>query len=108
MSERHGYESAGGGHARAHCGEQDEPENVLDPPERSPLAGEPEWPLPGGGQLHNTGSWVFSPAFQIPDSSHNPYWPGVVTWVEESGPPRRVQVLADRAPAEMAALVGRA
>lgn len=72
-----------------------------------PLAGEPEWALPGGGQLHNTGSWVFSPAFQIPDDPHNPYWPGVVTWVEESGPPRRVQVLADRSPKEMAALVDR-
>jgi hypothetical protein len=72
-----------------------------------PLAGEAEWRLPGGGQLHNTGSWVFSPAFQIPDDPANTYWPGVVTWVEETGPPRRVQALADRSPAEMKAMIGR-
>src|SRR5205085_4026862 len=24
-----------------------------------PLAGEAEWEMPGGGRLHNTGSWVF-------------------------------------------------
>ncbi len=69
-----------------------------------PLEGEAEWALPGGGSLHNTGSWVVSPAFGIPDGRTNPYWPGTVTWVEESGPPRRVRVLR---PAEMAALLER-
>lgn len=72
-----------------------------------PLPGEPEWALPGGGQLHNTGSWVFSPAFQIPDDPHNPYWPGVVTWIEDDGPPRQVRVLEDRTQAKMKALMGR-
>jgi predicted phosphodiesterase len=72
-----------------------------------PLAGE-AWPLPGGGSLHNTGNWVFAPAFQIPDDAHNPYWPGTVTWIEESGPPRRVSVLRDRTHDEMAALLARA
>lgn len=72
-----------------------------------PLEGEAEWALPGGGSLHNTGSWVVSPAFGIPDGRANPYWPGTVTWVEESGPPRRVRVLDDRPPAEMAALLAR-
>jgi hypothetical protein len=72
-----------------------------------PFEGEDEWRLPGGGQLHNTGCWVFSPAFQVPDDPTNPYWPGTVTWVEESGPPRRVRVLADRSQAEMKALMGR-
>jgi metallophosphoesterase superfamily enzyme len=66
-----------------------------------PLAGEAEWALPGGGSLHNTGSWVVSPAFGTPDGPTNPYWPGTVTWVEESGPPRRVRVLEDHSPAEM-------
>ena len=72
-----------------------------------PLEGEAEWALPGGGSLHNTGSWVVSPAFGIPDGSVNPYWPGTVTWVEESGPPRRTRVLEDHPPAEIAALIDR-
>jgi hypothetical protein len=71
-----------------------------------PTGGEAEWPLAAGGHLHNTGSWVFSPAFQIPDDPHNPYWPGTVTWVEESGPPWRTQVLLDRSHDEMAELIG--
>jgi Calcineurin-like phosphoesterase len=70
-----------------------------------PFAGEAEWKLPGGGSLHNTGNWVVAPAFGIPDGPANPYWPGTVTWVEESGPPRRVRVLEDRPPAEMMALL---
>jgi 3',5'-cyclic AMP phosphodiesterase CpdA len=73
-----------------------------------PTDEEAEWPLAGGGRLHNTGSWVFSPAFQIPDDPHNPYWPGTVTWVEDSGPPRRAQLLLDHSPDEMAELTGRA
>jgi 3',5'-cyclic AMP phosphodiesterase CpdA len=72
-----------------------------------PLANEAEWPLAGGGHLHNTGNWVFAPAFQVPDDPHNPYWPGTVTWVEESGAPRRVQVLVDRSHDQMVALTER-
>jgi hypothetical protein len=73
-----------------------------------PTAAEAEWPLPGGGQLHNTGSWVFSSVFHHPGTPPGPYWPGTVTWVEESGPPRRTQLLLDRSHADIAALVGRA
>lgn len=73
-----------------------------------PTADEAEWPLAGGGRLHNTGSWVFSPAFQIPDDPHNPYWPGTVTWVENDGPPRRAQLLLDHSHDEMAELISRA
>ncbi len=69
-----------------------------------PGADEPEWPLPGGGRLHNTGSWVFSSAFHHPGRPPNSYWPGTVTWVEDEGPPRRVQVLAERPHEEIAAL----
>jgi UDP-2,3-diacylglucosamine pyrophosphatase LpxH len=71
-----------------------------------PREEEDEWPLAGGGRLHNTGSWVFSPAFQIPDDPHNPYWPGTVTWVEASGAPRRVQLLLDHSHDQMAELIG--
>ena len=46
-----------------------------------PGEGEGEWPLPGGGRLHNTGSWVFATAFHHPGTPPSPYWPGTVTWV---------------------------
>lgn len=69
-----------------------------------PRPDEPEWELPGGGRLHNTGSWVFSSAFHHPGRPPNSYWPGTVTWVEDEGPPRRVQLLAERPHEEIAAV----
>ena len=70
-----------------------------------PVASEAEWPLPGGGRLHNTGSWVFSSAFHHPGKPPNSYWPGTVTWVEDEGPPRRVQLLLERSHADLLELV---
>jgi predicted phosphodiesterase len=61
-----------------------------------PNEGEGVWELGGGGRLHNTGSWVFASAFHHPGTPPGPYWPGTVTWVEEVGPPVRVQLLLDR------------
>jgi UDP-2,3-diacylglucosamine pyrophosphatase LpxH len=58
-----------------------------------PADDEQPWRIPGGGLLHNTGSWVFADAFHHPGSPPGPYWPGVVTWVEDSGPPQRVRLL---------------
>jgi Calcineurin-like phosphoesterase len=60
-----------------------------------PGEAEAEWPLPGGGRLHNTGSWVYADAFHHPGRPPGPYWPGTVTWVEDEGPPRRVRLLHD-------------
>jgi len=60
-----------------------------------PLPHEPEWALPRGGRLHNTGSWVFATTFHHPGRPPSPYWPGTVTWVEDDQPPRRVQLLLD-------------
>jgi hypothetical protein len=77
-----------------------------------PAEGEAEWPLPGGGRLHNTGSWVYADAFHHPGRPPGPYWPGTVTWVEDEGPPRRVRLLDGipreelRAAVERLALVG--
>ncbi|HEY0277472.1 MAG TPA: metallophosphoesterase [Solirubrobacterales bacterium] len=71
-------------------------------PEESP------WRLPGGGELHNTGNWVFSTPLHNPGEPPNSYWPGTVTWVEDSGPPRRVELLRDRTHHEMVELLGRA
>ena len=72
-----------------------------------PTAAEAEWPLPGGGRLHNSGSWVFASVFHHPGTPPSPYWPGTVTWVEDSGPPRRVQLLLKRSHPELTKLVGR-
>lgn len=61
-----------------------------------PDKGDGEWPLAGGGRLHNTGSWVFADAFHHPGRPPNAYWPGTVTWLEDEGPPRRLNLLHDR------------
>ncbi len=72
-----------------------------------PRGGEAPWPLAGGGQLHNTGNWIFASAFHRPDSKPGPYWPGTVTWLEGDEPPRRVSVLAERSAEELARIAGR-
>lgn len=72
-----------------------------------PLPDEPEWQLPRGGRLHNTGSWVFATAFHHPGRPPSPYWPGTVTWVEDDAPPRRVQLLREHTHAELLELVER-
>jgi hypothetical protein len=72
-----------------------------------PLPDEPEWPLPRGGRLHNTGSWVFSSAFHQPGTPPNSYWPGMVTWLEGDEPLRRVRLLQDHSHAQMTELVAR-
>jgi UDP-2,3-diacylglucosamine pyrophosphatase LpxH len=73
-----------------------------------PLPEEGEWPLAGGGSLHNTGSWVFASAFHHPGHPPNPYWPGTLTWVEDEGPPRLEQLLLERTHGELTELVERA
>ncbi len=61
-----------------------------------PLPHDPmdDWLLPGGAQLTNTGSWVDEDVFINGDGAANPYWPGRVAWLDESGPPRLVSTLA--------------
>jgi Calcineurin-like phosphoesterase superfamily domain len=72
-----------------------------------PEAGEAEWELPGGGRLHNTGSWVFASAFHRPGTPPGPYWPGTITWLEDEGSPRRVNLLLERPREELRATVDR-
>ncbi len=69
-----------------------------------PREGEADWLLAGGGQLHNSGNWVFSSAFHHPGRPPSPYWPGTVTWVTEVGPPRRVEILREQSHAELATI----
>ncbi len=61
-----------------------------------PLDGEVEgWWLPGGTRLTNTGSWLYESAFIDRSGPENPYWPGRITWLDETGPPRQEGVLDD-------------
>lgn len=64
------------------------------------------WGLPGGGSLHNTGSWVFSSAFHHPGRPPNSYWPGTVTWIEDDTPPRRVQLLHQLSHQQLTGILG--
>ncbi|HEY6729573.1 MAG TPA: metallophosphoesterase [Solirubrobacterales bacterium] len=73
-----------------------------------PLPDEPEWSLPRGGHLHNTGSWVFASAFHQPGTPPNSYWPGTVTWLEDEEPPRRLRLLQDLSHAQMTDLINSA
>jgi Calcineurin-like phosphoesterase len=72
-----------------------------------PLPDEPEWALPRGGRLHNTGSWVFATAFHQPGRPPNSYWPGTLTWLEDDEPPRRVQLLREHSHEQMSDLINR-
>jgi hypothetical protein len=72
-----------------------------------PEEADAEWPLPGGGRLHNTGSWVYADAFHHPGAPPGPYWPGTVTWVEDEGAPRRTRLLLERPREELLAAVER-
>ncbi len=70
-----------------------------------PHDAEAEWTLHNGGRLHNTGSWVFASAFHHPGTPPGPYWPGTITWLEDSGPPRRQRLLLERSREELGAAV---
>ena len=52
-----------------------------------------EWGTAGGAQLMNTGCWVQEPSFTGSDPSRSPYRVGFAVWVDESGPPRLVNLL---------------
>jgi hypothetical protein len=66
-----------------------------------------EWRLPGGGLLHNTGSWVFATAFHHPGTPPGNFWPGTVTWLEGDLPPHRERLLLERGRDELLARVER-
>lgn len=72
-----------------------------------PEEGDAEWPIAGGGRLHNTGSWVYADAFHHPGAPPGPYWPGTVTWLDEEGPPRRERLLLGLPREELRAAVAR-
>ena len=51
------------------------------------------WRLQNGGQLRNSGSWVYEPTFIGTEPAESPYLPGVVVWVDDDGPPRPERLL---------------
>jgi hypothetical protein len=64
-----------------------------------PLPGDDraDWTLPGGGRLHNTGSWVLERAWTR-DGTASPYWPGGAVELDDAGTePRHVRLLDDAA-----------
>jgi hypothetical protein len=53
-----------------------------------------DWRLPNGtGRLWNSGSWIHEPAFLGEKPLDSPYFPGVVVWVDDDGPPRPERLL---------------
>jgi hypothetical protein len=66
-----------------------------------PLEGDPpgEWQAPGGPRLVNTGCWVHERVFLGSGGSGSPYWPGTVVELDDEGPPRLRNLLADWEPA---------
>jgi hypothetical protein len=52
-----------------------------------------EWGTAAGGQLVNSGCWVLEPSFSGPDPSRSPYRVGFAVWVQDTGPPRLVNLL---------------
>jgi len=71
-----------------------------------PEEGDAQWPL-AGGQLHNTGSWVYADVFHHPGRPPGPYWPGTLTWLEDEGPPQRERLLIERPRDELRGAVQR-
>jgi UDP-2,3-diacylglucosamine pyrophosphatase LpxH len=59
-----------------------------------------EWHNAAGTRLWNTGSWLYEGAFLRGERPQgNPYWPGVVTRVDDSGDPQLDNVLRELSPA---------
>jgi predicted phosphodiesterase len=69
--------------------------------------GAADWELASGTSLCSTGSWVYSPGLCGPTPEQSIFWPGTVTWIEDDGPPRRVELLHDRSHRDLEAAVRR-
>jgi hypothetical protein len=60
-----------------------------------------EWRTAAGTRLWNTGSWLYEAAFLHERPQQNPYWPGTVIRVNDSGDPEIENVLRDLSPADV-------
>lgn len=61
------------------------------------------WTLQSGGDLHNTGNWIFARLLDR-GTRGGPFWPGTVTWLGVDGPPERRTLLDGYEPAALSAL----
>lgn len=55
-----------------------------------------EWMTPSGVRLFNSGCWVREPAFVGPHPASSPYRPGFAIELDDTGPPRLVNLLDSR------------
>jgi Calcineurin-like phosphoesterase len=55
-----------------------------------------EWRARSGPRMLNPGSWVYERLFMTGGPARNPYWPGSVAVVEDTGPPQLRRLLGDR------------
>jgi hypothetical protein len=53
-----------------------------------------EWRTPTGTWLHNSGSWVYEPAFAGAAGLDSPYFPGTAIAVGDDGPPELLRLLS--------------
>jgi hypothetical protein len=60
---------------------------------RGPRELEPDWSLPGGTRLHNTGSWVYARALVGRAPGESPFWPGTIGVVEDDRDPELEHLL---------------
>lgn len=60
-----------------------------------------EWRTAADTRLWNTGSWLYEAAFLHDRPQQNPYWPGTVIRVHDSGEPEIENVLRDLSPADV-------
>jgi hypothetical protein len=54
-----------------------------------------EWRTASGARLWNTGCWLHEAAFTSNGTARNPYWPGTVIRVHDSGEPELENVMRD-------------
>ena len=59
-----------------------------------------EWSA-AGARLHNSGSWVYAPAFIGTDGEASAFWPGTIIQVEDSDEPRSRGLLEGTAESEI-------
>jgi len=64
-----------------------------------------DWRLPNGTRIYGTGCWTYTPGLCGPNARQSKFWPGVVTWVGDEGPPVRQELLHDHSREELAAAV---
>jgi hypothetical protein len=64
------------------------------PGEDGIAATDPEWER-RGTTLHNTGCWIYSPTMLGRSSVQSPFWPGRIVFVNDTGPPEAIELLAE-------------